>query len=194
MKLEAFDFSENVSEKELTDHIRYYYTMANIAMRTMENDKRAAMEIYKEIRKNLEVEYKEYHKVKNYEYIRKNNLYIQYVKNLTNAYVKPTRVTSYEMLHSNLYDVQDYIDYGFNDFLNILDRSKEDEFKIDTISNFLGKKCKLITKDYLIFQGLVDNKVFDLPNNDSQVKTISIFDFEKHNHIDITNIKFLQIV
>lgn len=191
MELKAFDFSQNITEDELLAHIRYYYTMANIAMKIARNNKKEAMDIFKEIRKNLEKEYKEYYKVKNYQHIRKNKLYIQYVDNVTNAFVKPTSVTSYDRLNSNLYDIQDYIDYGFHNFLDINKKQDIEENKID---NYLGKKCNLITKDYLIYQGMVDLKLFEILKDNIKTKTISIYDFEKWNQIDIDNIRTIEIL
>lgn len=187
MELRTFDFDKNIRDKEMLDHIRYYYTMSNIAMMTAEKNKYEAMEIYKEIRKNLGVEYKEYHKVKNFEFIRRNKLYSQYVDNLTNAFVKPTNVTSYKMLNSNLYDVQDYICYGFS---NYFDFNHNSDFDLNKIDSYLGKYCKLKTKDYLIFEGYIDQKTFNHHNN----TLITIFDFEKWNQIDSNNIMSIQIL
>lgn len=191
MELQAFDFSQNITEDELLEHIRYYYTMSNIAMKIARTDKKEAMNIFKEIRKNLEKEYKEYHKVKNYQHIRKNKLYIQYVDNITNAFVKPTRVTSYDRLNSNLYDVHDYIDYDFHNFLNINEEQYIEEGNID---NYLGKKCNLVTKDYLVYQGMVDLKLFEILKDNIKTKSISIYDFERWNQIDIDNIRTIEIL
>ena len=192
MELQAFDFSENITEDELFEHIRYYYTMSRIAIKIAETNKKEAMDIYKEIRKNLDIEYKEYHKVKNSHLISKNGMYSQYVDNITNACVKPTKVNSYDRLNSNLYDVQDYIDYGFDNFLDV---NREDKIEKNTIDKFLGKKCNLITKDYLVFEGNVDLKLFEILNdNEDKVLSISIFDFDKWNQIDINNIKSIKIL
>lgn len=192
MELEAFDFSKNITEKELFEHIRYYYTMSRIATKIAETNKKEAMDIYKEIRKNLNIEYKEYHKVKNFDLIFKNGVYSQYVDNITNACVKPTNVNSYERLNSNLYDVQDYIDYGFDEFLDI---SREDNIDLNNIDKYLGKKCNLITKDYLVYEGNVDLKLFEILNdNKEKVESISIFDFNKWNQIDINDIRAMDIL
>lgn len=192
MELEAFDFSKNITEKELLEHIRYYYTMSRIATKIAETNKREAMEMYKEIRNNLNIEYKEYHKVRNFDFIHKNGVYSQYVDNITNACVKPTNVNSYERLNSNLYDVQDYIDYGFDDFLDI---SREDNIDLNNIDKYLGKKCNLITKDYLVYEGNVDLKLFEILNdNKEKVESISIFDFNKWNQIDINDIRAIDIL
>ena len=191
MELYAFDFSQNITEDELLEHIRYYYTMSNIAMKIGETNKKDAMDIYKEIRKNLDTEYKEYQKVKSRQYIRKSKLYIQYADNITNACVKPTSVTSYNKLNSNLYDVQDYIDNGFNKFL---DMNRKDIINEDNIDNYLGKTCNLITKDYLVYQGMVDLKLFENIDNNIKTKSISIFDFEQWNQINIDNIRALEIL
>lgn len=192
MELQAFDFSKNITEKELFEHIRYYYTMSNIAMKISGTNKRQAMEIYKEIRKNLNIEYIEYHKVKNFAVIHKNRIYSQYVDNITNACVKPTNVNSYERLNSNLYDVQDYIDYGFNNFLDI---NREDNIDLNNIDEYLGKKCNVITKDYLVYEGNVNLKLFQILNNNKEkVESISIFDFDKWNQIDVNNIKSIKIL
>ena len=192
MELQAFDFSKNITEDELFEHIRYYYTMSRIATKIAETNKKKARDIYREIRKNLDVEYKEYHKVKNSHLISKNVMYSQYVDNITTACVKPTKVNSYDRLNSNLYDVQDYIDYGFDNFLDV---NREDKIEQNTIDRFLGKKCNLITKDYLVFEGNVNLKLFEFLNdNEDKVLSISIFDFDKWNQIDINNIKSIKIL
>lgn len=190
MKLEPFNFSQNITENELLEHIRYYYTMAHIAIITSKTNKKEAMNIYKEIRNNLDIEYKEYQKAKKRDYIRNSKLYIQYVDNITNACIKPTRVTAYDSLNGNLYDVQDYIDNGFESFL---DMNREDIIDENNIYNYLGKICNVITRDYLVYQGMIDSKIFE-SISDKRKKAISIFDFEQWNRIDIENIRALKII
>ena len=63
------------------------------------------------------------------------------------------------------------------------------------IDEYLGKKCNLITKDYLIYEGNVDLKLSEVLNdNKEKVESISIFDFNKWNKIDINDIKAIDIL
>lgn len=54
--------------------------------------------------------------------------------------------------------------------------------------------CNLITKDYLVYQGMIDLKLFEITDNNIKTKSISIFDFEQWNQIDINNIRTLKII
>lgn len=177
MKLEAIDFSKDVSIDEIYKHVRYYYTKSSIAMEIARDNPRDAMEIYKEIRYNLKNEYKEYSKVKNWKYIHNNNLYVQYKDNIVNAYVKPTNVTAYRSLNSNLYDVYDYMHIGFSDYL----RGKGNVISINGLGDLLNEKCKIITKDFLVFEG----KIVEVKD---EKEYIAIHDFEQDYKISFSNI------
>lgn len=114
MNLEPFDFSKKINKIDLYQHLCYYHNEADNSMHLIDENKRLAFSNFKEIYHLLREEYNEYSKVKNYDYIHSNSLYINYVENIRDAYVKPTNVNSYKMLHSNLYDIQDYMRYDFN--------------------------------------------------------------------------------
>ena len=121
MKNIILEFDKRRIEKEeMREHIDYYVSMAEKGFELLNiNDKKGAMEILKEIRKYMKSEFEYYNKSKVNKYIENNKSYSVYCNGLYEAFSKQTRPTSYEMLSSNLYDVQDYmINYGMEIFLN----------------------------------------------------------------------------
>lgn len=177
MKLDCFDFSnENVSIDQIHNHVRYYYTKALIALDTAEKNKKDAMSIYKEIRDNLKNEYREYEKAKNWKYIHNNKLYSQYKDNIVNAHIKPTNVTSYRNLNSNLYDVYDYMHNGFLDYLK-----GKNKIDLKKLENLLNEKCKIVTKDFLVFEGEITDICLDKGY-------LKIHDFEDYNKLLLEDI------
>ncbi|MDU3721987.1 MAG: hypothetical protein E7G24_02070 [Clostridium celatum] len=121
MKNIVLEFDKRIIEKEeMREHIDYYVSMAEKGFELLNNgDKKGAMEILKEIRKYMKSEFDYYNKTKVSKYIENNKLYSIYCNGIYEAFAKQTRPTSYEMLSSNLYDVQDYIShYGMEIFFN----------------------------------------------------------------------------
>lgn len=114
-----FDKRE-VEKEEMKEHIDYYVSMAEKGFELLDNkDKKGAMEILKEIRKYMKSEFDYYNKSKVSKYVENNNFYSIYCNGLYEAFAKQIRPTSYEMLSSNLYDVQDYMShYGMEIFLD----------------------------------------------------------------------------
>ncbi len=181
MELGYIDFSEKKLQiDKIYDHVRYYYTKALIALDISQNNKKEAMELYKEIRDNLKVEYKEYEKTKNWKLIYENKLYLQYKDNIVNAYVKPTNVTAYRSLNGNLYDVYDYMQSGFLEYL----RGKN-KIDLDIIEEMIDKKCKVVTNDFLVFEGIITE--INIDNG-----YLIIRDFEENNKLIIKNINTID--
>jgi len=99
-----------ISKEEMLEHIEYYSTKSYEAMKLYSDGKiKEAREIFKDLRSNLKLEYKYYDKVSVRKYLYKNNYYNTYAHGIAQAYVKQIRPNSNETLHSNLYDIHDYI-------------------------------------------------------------------------------------
>ena len=104
-----FDERE-VSINEMIEHINFYSVQAEEGMRLFsENNKKEAMSILRGIRRSLREEYNYYKKVSVQKYINKNKYYMTYYNGIFQAYVKQMYPNKYEWLHSNLYDIKDYI-------------------------------------------------------------------------------------
>lgn len=189
MKLEPIDFSRNVDVINLYQHLCYYHNEAFISLNDFSENPRLALDNFLRLYRLLRSEYNEYRKVKNSKYILSNSIFSQYVKNISSAYAKPTKVTSYQNLSSNLYDVQDYMKYGFN---NIFCLTDEHNFVIEELDKYLGNCCVLELNNYEVYVGFVDIKLFSLP--DENVESISILFFETWIQIDITKIKRINIL
>lgn len=103
-----------ISKDEMLEHVEYYYTKSDDAMKLHSSGKiKEAREIFKDLRSKLQLEYKYYDKVSVSKYIRKDKYYNTYAHGITQAYVKQIRPNSNETLHSNLYDIHDYVsNYG----------------------------------------------------------------------------------
>lgn len=189
MNLEPFDFSKKINKIDLYQHLCYYHNEADNNMHMIDENKRLAFSNFKEIYHLLRDEYNEYNKVKNYDYIHSNSLYINYVENIRDAYVKPTNVNSYKMLHSNLYDIQDYMRYDFNEIFCLSDKYK---FDINNIDGYLGKMCCIELKNYNVYVGTVDIKLSNPIEDKSE--SISILFLGSWKQIDIKDIDKIKII
>lgn len=107
-----------VSKEEMLEHIKYYSTKSDEAMKLYSDGKQTeAREIFKDLRVKLQLEYKYYDKVSVKKSLSKNNYYITYADGITQAYVKQNNPNSNKTLFSNLYDIHDYIsNYGMSIF------------------------------------------------------------------------------
>lgn len=119
MNNNILEFDKRKIEKsEMVEHVQYYVSMARKGFELLnKKDKKAAMEVLKEIRTYMKKEFDYYNKSKVKIYIGENNLYMTYCSGLYEAFAKQSRPTSYEMLSSNLYDIEDYMShYGMEIF------------------------------------------------------------------------------
>ena len=189
MNLEPFDFSKKVSEIYLFQHLCYYHNEATKNMKIISSNKALALENFKRIYRLLRLECTEYDKVKNLEYIFANPVYSQYVNNIRNAYAKPIRVTSYSNLSSNLYDVQDYMKYGFNDIFCLNDT---DCFDVESIGNYLGKICVIELENFEVYVGQLDLKLFSIP--EENVESVSISFLGRWKQLMINDIKKINLL
>lgn len=99
-----------VTRDEMIEHIKYYSENANKGMELHSaGDIKAAREIFKDLRKKLQDEYKYYSKVSVDKYIQADVYYRTYVNGIFQAYVKQTNPNSNETIYPNLYDIHDYI-------------------------------------------------------------------------------------
>lgn len=189
MNLEPFDFSERVNETELFQHLCFYHNEATNNMKIISFNKALALENFKRIYRLLRLECTEYDKVKNRDYIFANPIYCQYVNNIRNAYAKSIRVTSYSNLSSNLYDVQDYMKYGFNDIFCLNDT---DSFDVDGIDNYLGRMCVIELENFELYVGQLDLKLFSIP--EENVESVSILFLGKWKQLMINDIKRIKLL
>lgn len=189
MNLKPFDFSKNINKIDLYQHLCYYHNEADNNMHMIDKNRRLAFSNFKEIYHQLRDEYNEYSKVKNYDYIHSNSLYINYVENIRDAYVKPTNVNSYEMLHSNLYDIQDYMTYDFNEIFCLGDEYKVD---INSMYNYIGKICCVELKNYNVYVGQVNIILSD--SIEDRVESISILFLGSWKQINISDIDKIKIL
>ncbi len=111
MKNIILEFDKRVvSKEEMLEHIEYYSTKSDEAMKLHSSGKvKEAREIFKDLRSKLQLEYKYYDKVSVRKYLYKDKYYNTYANGVAQAYVKQIRPNSNDMLFSNLYDIHDYI-------------------------------------------------------------------------------------
>ncbi len=189
MNLKPFDFSKNINDIDLYQHLCYYHNEAFNSMIILKEDKRTAFLNFKDLYHLLKEEYDEYHKSRNYKNIHSNSIYIQYVKNITNAHVKPTNVNSYKTLSSNLYDIKDYVINGFVDIFYLNDEYGLNNNKIDL---YLGKICSIKLKNYNIYVGQVDIKLSD--SIEDETESISVLFLGSWKQINISDIDKIKII
>lgn len=187
--LKPFDFSKNINNIELYQHLCYYHNEANDNMQILKENKELALDNFKKLYRLLRNEDIEYSKVKNHKYIMLKPVISQYVKNIGNAYAKPTRVTSYLNLSSNLYDVQDYMKYGFG---NIFCLTEKYDFNRNDLDDYLGKICVVELNNFNIYVGMVDLKLFDIPSENDE--SISILFLNNWKQIEVEKIKRIKIL
>lgn len=189
MNLKPFDFSKNIDKLDMYQHLCYYYNEAHNNMQIIKENKQLAFVNFKELYHLLKDEYKEYDKVQNQKNILSNSIYAQYVDNITNAYVKPTNVNSYKMLNSNLYDIKDYMRYGFSNVFFLNDENRLEKNEIDY---YLGKICCIGLNNYNVYVGKVDIKLFDWINDKDE--SISVLFLGKWRQIPIGDIDKIKIL
>lgn len=189
MNLKPFDFSKNVNKIDLYQHLCYYHNEAFNNMTILKDNKRIAFLNFKELYRLLKDEYEEYHKSRNYKNIHSDSIYIQYVKNITNAHVKPTSVNSYAMLHSNLYDIQDYVRYNFNEIFCL---DNEYKFESNDIDDYIGKVCCIELKNYNVYVGQVNIVLSDYIED--EIESISVLFLGQWKQIYLSDVDKIKII
>lgn len=188
-RLKPFDFSKSINNIELYQRLCYYHNEANDNMHMLNENRELALDNFKKLYRLLRDEDTEYSKVKNHKYIMLNPIISQYVKNIGNAYAKPTRVTSYLNLSSNLYDVQDYMKYGFG---NIFCLTEKYDFNRNNLDDYLGKICIVELNNFNVYVGMVDIKLFDIPSENDE--SVSILFLDNWKQIEVEKIKRIKIL
>ncbi len=189
MPIEPFDFSGDVNKIDLYQHLCYYHNEADNSMHIIDENKQLAFSNFKKLFHLLRNEYKEYGKVKNHDYIYSNSMYADYVGNIRNAYVNPTNVNSYKMLSSNLYDLKDYMIHNFNEIFCLNDKYK---FSVNNVDNYIGKICCIELRNYNVYVGQVDIKLFDFVED--KVESISVLFLGQWKQINICDIDKIKII
>ncbi|EJB2786681.1 hypothetical protein MT884_002159 [Enterococcus faecalis] len=110
---------EDISVDELKEHIDYYVGLANEGQELVSSgNKKEARDILRQINQYLDQEYRYYDRVKVSNAIFKNELYRIYKRGISDAYIKQNKKNSYTYLHSNFYDIKDYLTgYGMEKIL-----------------------------------------------------------------------------
>lgn len=189
MIIEPFDFSMKVNTLNIYQHLCYYHNEANDNLHIINEDRKSAMSNLKELYHLLRKEYKEYDKVKNGDYIISNGIYSQYVSNIRDAYAHCMNVNSYNNLSSNLYDIYDYMKYGFEEIFFMDDKNIFDE---NDINDYLHKVCCVELKNNNIYVGKVDIKIHD--GVDDKDESISVFFLDKWHQIMLEDIEKIKII
>lgn len=101
---------ENISEEEIQEHINWYVAKAEEGKKLINVDNKQAMEVLREINRNLKEEYTYFGKTSLMNILYTGDeLKNRYFHAIRDSYVKQSRKTSYAGLYSNLYDVSSYM-------------------------------------------------------------------------------------
>lgn len=102
---------EVISENEIQEHINWYLEMVKQGYSLLEQKQNfKARELLRKINKVLSAEAKYYERKSVEEKILfTDTLENRYCEGILNASRHQIRTNSYDMLHSNFYDIQDYI-------------------------------------------------------------------------------------
>lgn len=105
--------SEKITDKEIQDHIYWYAAKAEEGMKLVGVDNRKAMNLLREINRNLKEEHSYYEEMRLSDILYTGDeLKNRYFHAVLNAYVKQNKKTSYDTLSSNLYNIHDYMLYN----------------------------------------------------------------------------------
>lgn len=191
MNFKPFDFSKEVDILELYQRLCFYHNEAFNSLNNLKENEKSSFRKFKELYGMLRIEDHEYSKVSNQKYIMFKPIISQYVKNIGDAYAKPTKVNSYENLSSNLYDVQDYMKYGFE---NIFCMKEKDNFVHSKLDNYFGHICVVEMRNFNVYVGRIDLKLFDVPSEKTEsVSVLFLNEWILLNVDEIIKIKVLDM-
>jgi hypothetical protein len=110
---EVLEFEKRViTESEMAEHVNYYYHRAIEGMKILyDGDKAQAMKVLRELNNILSKEYKHYQLSRVSGVIDRSPFAMAYAGAIIDAHAHQTRKTSYEMLDSNLDDIQSYMQF-----------------------------------------------------------------------------------
>lgn len=107
-----FDGKHEISDDIVIEKMKYFINKANMAFNILQEDKSRSLEIAKELRKELELEYKNNDLNRIRKFYEDHKLFSAfYSPAVRNAFVKTTGVLSYKKLNSFLYDVESYMNF-----------------------------------------------------------------------------------
>ncbi|CUK34103.1 hypothetical protein V8541_002999 [Listeria monocytogenes] len=110
-KLLRFD-TEQISDKEILENANFYREEAEKGMGLLRNKRnKDAMQVLRDINIRLKEEYKFYNLKRLDEIIRNNKSYNIYHWAVIEAYAKQNRRNSYATLNSNLWSIEDYMNF-----------------------------------------------------------------------------------
>ncbi|HEM3648324.1 TPA: hypothetical protein U1C40_000936 [Streptococcus suis] len=115
VKFEPFRFDEDaILGIEIKDRVDYYISLADEALSIAKTNKTEAMAILRELKDNLDDEYRYYSYVKfdrAFQNFKGNNHHVvyDYTHHIKKARAKIIHSNNYSYLLSNLYDISDYI-------------------------------------------------------------------------------------
>ena len=104
-----YDCKEVPSAEEILKSMRNYETLANNGMEL--KNKKAGLELAKDLKKMLGAEYKDLKKKKVQDYYFNSNNFQNYDGAITDAFVKTSGMLTYTNYFSFLYDVEYYMGY-----------------------------------------------------------------------------------
>lgn len=190
MIIEPFNFSVKVKKINIYQHLCYYHNEANDNLHIINDDRRYALSNLKELYHLLRKEYKEYDKTKNSDYILSDGIYAQYVSNIRDAYSHCMNINAYDNLSSNLYDIYDYMKYGFEEIFCMDDKNK---FYQSEINDYLHKECCIELKNNNIYIGKTDIKLHDgVDNKDDSILVFFLDEWHQIMLEDIDKIKIIE--
>lgn len=189
MNLKPFDFSKNINKIDLYQHLCYYYNEADYNLHLIDKDKKLAFSNFKELYHLLRDEYKEYDKAKNSDYIMSNGIYSQYVSNIRDAFANCLNVNSYDGLSSNLYDIHDYMRYGFEEIFCL---KSEDKVNLNNLDSYIGKICCIELKNYNVYVGQVNIILSDSIKD--KIESVSVLFLGHWKQLDIKDIDKIKII
>ncbi|MEK5108205.1 hypothetical protein MHI57_16030 [Cytobacillus sp. FSL K6-0129] len=119
MRLVLFDAKNEVTIEEMVAKMNYYIEKSQQGMEAYEGNKKLAFEIAKELRKELDIEYKNNSLNKVKSFYEDNLIFDSYYRPAVHKAVASIagRLT-YGNVFSFLYDVNDYMDYHKPDRVN----------------------------------------------------------------------------
>lgn len=110
-KLLKFDV-EKISDKEILENAKFYREEAEKGMELLQNKRnKDAMQVLRDINIRLKEEYNFYNLKRIDEIIQNNKSYNIYHWAVTESYAKQNRRNSYDTLYSNLWNIEDCMNF-----------------------------------------------------------------------------------
>jgi len=107
-----FNGSRDVSNEEVIEKMNYFISKAELGMELYQRDRKASLELAKELREELRIEYKNNNLNKIRKQYKDHELFLGFYKwAVHEALVSITGPTSYDKIHSFFYDVKSYMRY-----------------------------------------------------------------------------------